>query len=212
MIYSPSNFKLYAIIKAAQTYDFVMNMLILFALIYLRKKVPLYHDHFYVREELGLVFWCAMMYYASVITLYIALIATEGLNEAATIFTIIHAFFALLSQTMIILVQTKWVLNKISKYLHIQSRLQKRRSKVDIAALNNAAKTIDEENYTDEKIKENQENRSNGNFLSVGTSNDEITADDYQKMEDFTVNDLLEHNVGFDAFMMHLIREFSMEC
>ena len=178
-------------------------MLILIALIVLRKNVPLYHDHFYVREELGLVFWCAMMYYASVITLFIASTATRDWNDIATTFSIIHAFFATLSQTLIILVQTKWVLKKIAKYLHIQSRLHKSRSKVAVLDLNNAAMKIDEENFADEKIKENQENRTNGLLVSFSGS---------QQIEDFTLNNLLEHSVGFDAFMMHLIREFSMEC
>eukprot|EP01084_Bolivina_argentea_P077337 140261_1 len=71
----------------------------------------------------------------------------------------------------------------------------------------NEAKDVDEEQHTDMAIQKNQQN----NHLSAAVNKDDD--DLYHKMEpDFALSDLLEHHIGFDAFMMHLIKEFSMEC
>lgn len=186
-------------------------MLMLMALIVIWKRIPVFYDHFSVREELRLVFYCAMLYYGSVIIFFIAIFSTQHAPTISTIFVIIHGFFALLSQTLIIVIQTGWVLRKIRPYLHIQNRLSKSKSKLVIADLNKEARAMDEENYIEQAIIENQEQRSLG--VTSVTEDKEADAEAYQKMqEDFTVNDLIEHPVGFDAFMMHLIREFSMEC
>lgn len=211
----------YNILITAQFYDFFVNVLIAIVLLILARKIPLFYDHFFVREELRLLFICAAIYYSAVIVFFILLIVFnvvtvalqdyEKIAVVATVFTMVHGLFATIAQFAIILVQTAWVLHKIRPYLLLQTRLlHKSVSKLQMTELNAAAKELDEENYAEQAIKQHQkQQKRSANSIGSNHSN----ASSYRQMQyEFTVNDLIEHSMGFDGFMIHLIREFSMEC
>eukprot|EP01083_Nonionella_stella_P142281 439928_1 len=191
---------------------FLVSFPLLF-MVYMYFRIPAFYDYFSVRDELKLTFGVIAINYIAIVFVQIEVVWLHLFGVYTTnsrIYSMIHTTVTIICQCAVILIQTSWTLSKLDPYLGI--RWNRTKSKINMQDMVIKASEHDDMNAQDQQTQLNTRKNSKVTRGAKGSLNLKKNLSESGPNEaNITLHDILCRQTTFDAFMLHIVKEFSVE-
>lgn len=208
--------------RIATLVDLFLISLPLICMFLMYFNIPAFYDYFSVRDELKLSFIILIIYYIAIIIIQLEIVWIQIFGEGtlnSRWYALCHTTVTIICEFSIILVQTLWTLTKLEPYLKI--RWERTKSKIQMQDMVLKASQHNDDLQDAETAMNTRANSdiATSHSLEINTTSSDGGGVDYNnnsKKSSFadyqlTLHDVLSKKESFDAFMLHIVKEFSVE-
>lgn len=174
------------------------------------KKTPKFEDNYFIQQELKYIFIAlSIMYISYIITFIYLSIGELPSNPNMLVFILsVENNIVILMQFICLMISTKWVIKKMEKVISSNSYQKVKKSYLQ----KSTSKSITQSLLNDPHLELIQVDALNQSLISSSSIDESRQSLQSHQHIDITLYQVLGHIKSFELYMVHLSKEFSLEC